>query len=314
MTAPAACNGDRMAASTQSVQLLSKPAEFPSARLGELRDSTAFFDDAEELRRRLDEDGYVLIRGLIPRETVMASRRMLIESMLPHGGFLPGSDPMEGLVEPGSPIMPKLGRAGLTRHPLFLAVVEHPRVMDLFARLLGGPVITFHHKWLRATVPGRESYTGAHMDVVYMGRGTERLRTCWIAHGDIPVRLGPIAILPGSHRHPAFARIRETYGRMDVDRDQANGWFTHDPDELSALSGQGWATTDFRAGDAVFFGMHLLHGSLANGSDRIRLSSDTRYQRADEPIDPRWSGPDSSGHDNPGGYGPIEPLRRAWGV
>ena len=34
--------------------------------------------------------------------------------------------------------------------------------------------------------------------------------------------------------------------------------------------------------------MATLHASLDNQGDTIRLSSDTRYQRADEPIDERW--------------------------
>jgi hypothetical protein len=43
--------------------------------------------------------------------------------------------------------------------------------------------------------------------------------------------------------------------------------------------------------------MYTLHGSLDNQSDhRLRLSTDTRYQRADEPIDERWIGDDPIAH------------------
>jgi hypothetical protein len=40
--------------------------------------------------------------------------------------------------------------------------------------------------------------------------------------------------------------------------------------------------------------MNLVHASLDNQTDRIRLSSDTRYQRASEPADDRWIGPNPS--------------------
>ena len=43
-------------------------------------------------------------------------------------------------------------------------------------------------------------------------------------------------------------------------------------------------------GDALIFGMYTMHGSLSNTTGRFRLSCDTRYQRADEPVDERWIG------------------------
>ena len=43
--------------------------------------------------------------------------------------------------------------------------------------------------------------------------------------------------------------------------------------------------------------MHTLHGSLDNTTDELRVSCDTRYQRADEPVDDRWMGDPPKGHD-----------------
>ncbi|NDC64937.1 MAG: phytanoyl-CoA dioxygenase, partial [Planctomycetia bacterium] len=33
-------------------------------------DSTEYLDDASELKRRLERDGYIFLRGLLPREDV----------------------------------------------------------------------------------------------------------------------------------------------------------------------------------------------------------------------------------------------------
>ena len=52
--------------------------------------------------------------------------------------------------------------------------------------IFGQEVTTFDHKWLR--VMPYEKFTGCHVDSVYMSRGTQRLLTCWIPFGDIPVR------------------------------------------------------------------------------------------------------------------------------
>lgn len=53
---------------------------------------------------------------------------------------------------------------------------------------------------------------------------------------------------------------------------------------------------NFELGDALLFGTKLVHGSLDNQTNRIRLSTDTRYQLADEPIDERWIGETPVGH------------------
>ena len=59
-----------------------------------------------------------------------------------------------------------------------------------------------------------------------------------------------------------------------------------------------WLTTDFKAGDLLLFTMHTMHCSLDNNSpdNRIRLSVDTRYQPADEPVDERWMGQNPVAH------------------
>ncbi len=61
------------------------------------------------------------------------------------------------------------------------------------------------------------------------------------------------------------------------------------------LSGR-WLWNDYRAGDVVVFGLGTMHASLDNRSDRLRISTDTRYQRASEPIDGRWVGVSPIGH------------------
>ena len=58
-------------------------------------------------------------------------------------------------------------------------------------------------------------------------------------------------------------------------------------------------------GDLLTFKMNTVHGSIDNQTQHIRLSTDTRYQRADEPIDERWIGADPIGHGKDGKKGLI---------
>ena len=57
-----------------------------------------------------------------------------------------------------------------------------------------------------------------------------------------------------------------------------------------------WLTADYRMGDVLVFGMYTMHASMDNQSNRFRLSSDSRYQLASEPVDERWVGENPIGH------------------
>ena len=68
--------------------------------------------------------------------------------------------------------------------------------------------------------------------------------------------------------------------------------------ESSCTGGTRWLTTNYKAGDVLCFAMDTVHAALDNHSptNRCRLSSDSRYQLASEPLDERWNGPDPLAH------------------
>ncbi|MEZ4620676.1 MAG: phytanoyl-CoA dioxygenase family protein [Caldilineaceae bacterium] len=187
-----------------------------------------------------------------------------------------------------------MGRKGIAHHEAVQAVLESDELFAFFATYFGEPALTFTYKWLRAV--GNEQYTGAHYDYVYMGQGSPNLHTVWIPFGDVNIDQGTLAMCVGSNRLLAFERLKQTYGRMDVDRDQTEGWFTKDPMEIVEKFGGQWATTDYQAGDVILFGMHTMHASTTNLTNRFRLSCDVRFQPASEPADKRWIGDESTGH------------------
>ena len=263
--------------------------------IGELRDSNALLDDMAALHRRFDEDGYILIRQLHNPKNVEAARTVLLQNLSDNRQIDMAQPIDNGAIDKENGRGAFMGGAkAVTHSPEFLSVVESPEVMAFFAEWLGGPSMTFDYKWLRAV--GHGDFTGAHYDVVYMGRGTLKLYTLWTPLGDVAYEDGPLAILVGSHRGPEFEKVRETYGKMDVDRDNVGGWFSSDPCEMVEKFGGKWHSAEFRKGDAIFFGMYTMHGSLNNATNRYRLSCDTRYQRADEPADERWIGESPIAH------------------
>ena len=144
-----------------------------------------------------------------------------------------------------------------------------------------------------------------------MGRGSQSLLTTWIPWSDVPIDLGGLVVLEGSHRLPGFSILRETLGKTDADQTEFAGHTLTDPFELSALDQRArWVTAlEFRAGDIVCFTMQTLHTGIRNDSESsLRLSADVRFQPASDPRDERWVS------DSPDGVGvprdSAEEIRR----
>lgn len=304
-----------MSTATKSTVKMGKhEMEFGSKYLGLLRDSNDILNDVQALHARMDEDGYLLLRGLQKRSNVEAARHMLIENLDKNGQIDRDFPVMDAVVKKGSGGKFLGGAQAITHTPEFLGVVDSPEIMGFFDRYFGEKSLTFDFKWLRAVGPGDN--TGAHYDVVYMGRGSGRLHTCWTPLGDIPLELGTLAVLSGSHKLEAYRKLRETYGKMDVDRDKVQGSFSNNPIEMVDRFGGQWLTGEFQMGDVMIFGMFTMHGSINNMTNRYRLSCDTRYQPASDPVDERWVGKNPIAHYgwNVGKTKTMEEARKEWGV
>ena len=303
---------------SQTVQMGEQWLTYPDGELGELRDSSDIRDDTEVLHRRIAEDGYLYLPGLIDRDKVLAARSRILEYMAEHEALEPGSRPLDGVMGEYGKTVGMLGRRQITHQPEVRAALEADELFDFFARYFDEPARTFDYKWLRAV--GQAKCTGAHYDVIYMGRGSERLHTTWIPLMDIPVHQGTLCICRGSHNAPEFQRLRDTYGRLDVDRDGYGGPFTDKPLEINERFGGQWLTTNFAAGDVIFFGMYTLHASTTNTTDHWRLSCDVRFQPASDPVDERWVGENPVGHTNwkrarnSGESKTIAEARNEWGI
>ncbi|MEC8991717.1 MAG: phytanoyl-CoA dioxygenase family protein [Candidatus Latescibacterota bacterium] len=308
-----------------------KPLDAAADSLGELRRSDDIAHDADALRSRVAEDGYLYLPGLLDRDQVMDARREVLRR-LAEGGVVDDVDHdlMAGIVKPDSSInfAPNLARDNA---PLD-KVLYSGAMMDFYERFLGGPVRHFDYTWFRAKTPGTTTATQPHYDVVYMGRGTKNLWTSWTPLGDVPLESGGLIVLEGSHKIEA---LRDGYGSTDVDKFCANeneadriveeaqaqereltseesqlihwqgrGSFSADAIATRAQLGGRWLTATYEAGDLLVLSIHTMHASSDNQTRSIRLSSDSRYQLASEPADERWIG------DNP----PLHGIRAKRGL
>ncbi|MFZ8999422.1 MAG: phytanoyl-CoA dioxygenase family protein [Ilumatobacteraceae bacterium] len=263
---------------------------------GELEPVDVPLDDARALQSLLHERGYLFFRRLVDPELVLAARREILLKYAIIGEIddrFPIDDAIAG---DGSGVRSANLRAfseSVRTGTSYLAVTEHPAILGVHRALLGGPVRSFDMRWPRFVRPGEGC--GYHCDGPYMNRGTDtsRIMTSWIPLGRVLRHEGSLMLLEGSHRNEGLAG----YLAADADRDGLQ-WLAADPAAVRTRYGGRWLTTDFEAGDVLCFGMHMLHGALDNRSPvgRCRLSSDSRYQRVDEPADPRWNGAAFEGH------------------
>jgi Phytanoyl-CoA dioxygenase (PhyH) len=246
-------------------------------------------NDRAALWHRLRRDGYLFLRRALDPGDVLAFRRHYFAIMDGTGLLATGSDPVHGRTGHDP-----LDAAELRRR-LFGQIVpgaqytqfcSQPALRDWFRWLYGDDPFLHRRKIIRHIRPGEVGIgtaTHAHYDLVYIREGTDRLLSAWIPLGDCPVERGGLVYLEGSHH---WVRRDEVDGKLK--RPAAS--ITADLPALADQYDSRWLVADYAAGDVVVHSPYIVHASLDNADPDgiIRLSTDIRYQRADEPIDWRW--------------------------
>lgn len=271
------------------------PVDTHPERFGELEPANHLLGHDAALREAMAERGHLFFRGLLDPDIVLAARH---EVLLKYAilGEIDDRHPIdEAIAGDGAGVRHANLRAfseSVRTGSAYMRVTDAPEVLAVHSALLDGEVRSFDMRWPRFVRPGEGC--GFHCDGPYMNRGTSRIFSSWIPLGRVDRHEGALIVLEDSHRSE---QLHAGYLQADADRDGLT-WLDADPVAVQQQYGARWLTTDFRPGDVLCFGMHTLHGALDNRSEtgRCRLSSDSRYQRVDEPADPRWNGEAFEGH------------------
>ena len=276
----------------------------------------------EGLQERLRHDGYLYLKDVLPKDLVLAARKAVLSALESSGMVLPGED---GRLNPHSSCQTDQGAvpSWLARCPEMLQLVESDALKNLMEKVLDSEagVQTLDHKWLRAV--GRGENSGFHTDSVYLNQGSREGLTCWIPLGNVDFALGGLCVVGGSHLDPKYERVRQTYSNIDVESAgiHGTGWFSEDAHEILSY-GCPLLTAAFNITDLVVFRLDTMHGSLSNGSDRVRISCDTRWYAAKDAVDARYMGKDPVGtskwwasrHNKEVFPTSMEEAKRNWGL
>ena len=237
-------------------------------------DSTALIGNPAALNERLDTEGYLFIRGLLPRDAILDVRRQCREAAA-AGGWIDRSHPLDdGVANPAAACTDPEPRYVEVFRRLYVlealhTLKHHPAIVGFFERLFGEPVLVHPLFVMRNIFPQRpESTTPAHQDYVHI-QGTPRTYTTWIPLSDTPLEQGCLTVAAGSHRDGVRDfRVTNGSGGLEV---------------VDPLEGR-WRASSFAAGDVLMFHSMMVHKGLPNLTNRLRQSMDARYQRVSEPV------------------------------
>jgi hypothetical protein len=236
--------------------------------------SNDLLSDSAALRQRIRDEGYLFFKSLGPKERITAARRDVLKLCQDAGwcdatGVWSGAGPF---TEGEKPYMDLYKQ--VIKLPSFLAVPEDPLLLNLISKVVAGPAQLHRLRIGRITFPNNTAQTtAAHQDHWYI-RGTPATYTIWLPLGDCPIELGGLAILPRSHQDGFIEH------RLNPEKKYAGHGLQDDQ-----MRDGPWLAGDFELGDFLVFHSYTIHKALPNlTKDRLRLSTDNRYQRQGDEI------------------------------
>ncbi|KAG8740847.1 hypothetical protein FRC10_003842 [Ceratobasidium sp. 414] len=224
----------------------------------------------DEMRDRFMDQGFLWVKGLIPRSDILEFRRKYFEFMKPTGVLREGTESIEAMTK------------------FVKEFTNWPTVKLLECQML------------RANVPGAE--TAVHYDHIFLHYGPPTFLTGWLPFGDIAVEGGGLTYLENSvllaqsiedefTRHAGKLTPEERINAFNANM-MKGGVLSHDSQEFAQAHGNGkWLIANYEAGDIVFHHPFMIHASCVNESptQTIRLATDLWFVNPNAPYDSRWT-------------------------
>jgi len=281
----------------------------------------------EELRKRYEDDGYLFLKGLFPREDVLKAREAYFKFLEPSGVLKEGTEPIEGIFDLSKDpqTFPGIGagstgkneRPGGDKGKLFVDLAlqahrkdwytedfcKHLSLSSFVAKFTGwgDNTMEFRRSLLRNNIP-RTKAIGVHYDQIFLRYGDLSSLTAWCPMGDIEIDGGGLIYLENSHSigeemEAEFNEKAKAAGFSEGEMKSAfnnnmlsNGLLSEEPAAFSKKYNRRWMVSSYDAGDVVFHRPFTIHASTINHSSRgvIRLATDLRFCDKSRPYDKRW--------------------------
>jgi len=220
---------------------------------------------------RYERDGYLQLAGFVDSDTLDDLQKASDEFV-----ELSRDSHTSGKVldlEPGhTGEAPRIRRLNspVDNHETFRSFSLEGGAAELACALLGGPV-RYHHSKLNFKWSDGGEEVKWHQDIQFWPHTDFSPLTIGVYLTDVDTKMGPMGVLPGSHRGVLFDQYR-----LDGAWDGAIG--TQDLETLD-LAEVAWLTGT--AGSVTVHNCCMVHGSLPNNSSRPRPLLLQTYSRAD---------------------------------
>lgn len=241
--------------------------------VGELRTANHLLNDFEELSALYHEEGYLFFRNVLDARAVLRAKQEFV-GVLQQQGVAKVNESEAIWTGAGLDQIDDDALYGLDGYQKLLDLESTRRFIEaIFAE----PVFMYQNVDIRFALPNDEKHlTPSHQDHFFI-RQTERFRTVWIPLMPIERKVGGLAVAARSHLRGLLEHVEHETAYSYIFRGRKQRGVP-----LESIH-QTWLTADYRPGDLLMFHSLMIHRALPNGSDRIRLSLDTRYQPLSEP-------------------------------
>lgn len=269
----------------------------------------AIVADMETTLRTFEEQGYVILRGVIEPAAVQAARIEMEALVEEHAAKLLAAgrigDPLKGepfetrlyrLYENCLDIAPKSFRRELHRPGLF-PVFFHPKVLDVVETFLGGEIRLYPNYTTRPKFPEWEGTQVLwHQDGGYTERVANqddgavadlRMVNVWTPLVPARVANGCMQFIPGTHKLGVVPHTKKQH-------------YLEIADEVLRPRLAQAVDIELDPGDVVLFHNLLFHQGQPNHTRTIRWSLDWRYQDAAQPTLRKQSGHVARSRRDPG--------------
>ncbi|CAH0056869.1 unnamed protein product [Clonostachys solani] len=213
------------------VQLHVNDGPLSPDQVGELQPSNPS-EPMGVLRAKYDRDGYLFLKGILPREEVLAAREAYFRAMSSTGVLEPGTDPVEGIfnksadpldypnIGAGAAENSRLGTSEKSHNFEDLSIQAHTQdwyigsrdgkikgftnnqtLRDFVSEFTGwdNHILSLKRTLLRNNCPTNRAI-GVHYDQVFLRYGEPTSVTAWVPLGDIKLDGGGLIYLEGGEQ------------------------------------------------------------------------------------------------------------------
>ncbi|MCE9506833.1 MAG: phytanoyl-CoA dioxygenase family protein [Alphaproteobacteria bacterium] len=231
--------------------------------------------------KQYHEDGYTVVRGLIPTSATSAVRSRLME-LLDGKHTWPTRhfqifDPVK-YKSPSGSYIPMGVQNPADQEDVFKTMAHHANLQGAMSQLLGGPVKLFTDQALikNKTVDGQSFY---HQDSYYWHLKPELGCNCWIALDKVGQNASALALLPGSHKSWTLTPHEQYFdepSQHTATNGQAYKRFRIPTDQIDFSKE---VLVPMEPGDAAFFNNFTWHRAEPNRSGEHICAYAIAYQR-----------------------------------